>query len=82
MENSDCINFLTDVIKDLEDNNVDESKLNLIEDFQLKYTIGNNLFDKSKQYSDRDFFAFLLMSWYVYKIISANSDNNNEMIDK
>ena len=65
MNNNLLIDFFKDIIKQLEQNKIEESKLRELSEFMLKYRFEHNgptFFDED------DFIKFITMGWYVYSI--------------
>ena len=81
MTNNDHIAFLEGVIEELQNDTITEYKIELIDKLRLKYNMSKPLFDNNKEYSERDFIKFLLMSWYVYGILSSTDTENINLED-
>ena len=81
MTNNDRITFLQGIIEDLENDTVNGYKLELIENLRLKYNMPKPLFEDAKEYSEKDFLKFLIMSWYVYGILSSTPEENSNLED-
>ena len=81
MTNNDRITFLQGIIEDLENDTVNGYKLELIENLRLKYNMPEPLFEDAKEYSEKDFLKFLIMSWYVYGILSSTPEENSNLED-
>ena len=71
--NAEYIDFFSDIINRLNDNTISEDKKQMIDEFRLKYSVeqDNTLLNNDKKYSDSDFIKFIIMGWYVYKLLNT-----------
>tara|TARA_B100000401_G_scaffold208779_1_gene141040 strand:+ start:3497 stop:3709 length:213 start_codon:yes stop_codon:yes gene_type:complete len=67
MNNNLLIDFFQDMIRKLENNEINEKKLKQLSEFMLKYKFENN---GPPSYQHDDFVKFLTLGWYVYSNIS------------
>ena len=67
MNNNLLIGFFQDIIKKLENNQINEKKLRQLSEFMLTFKFENN--GPLNCQSD-DFVKFLTLGWYVYSNIS------------
>lgn len=73
MSNNEYIAFFNDIINKLNDNDISDDKKQIIDEFRLKYSFeqDNTLLNNDKKYSDSDFIKFIIMGWYVYKLLNT-----------
>tara|TARA_B100000900_G_scaffold403014_1_gene409538 strand:+ start:29 stop:277 length:249 start_codon:yes stop_codon:yes gene_type:complete len=66
MNNNLLIDFFKDMIKKLENNEINEKKLRQLSEFMLRYKFENN---RPVKYQHDEFVKFLTLGWYVYSNI-------------
>ena len=73
MENNEIVNFLKDVIVDIESGNVKDLKLQYICEFLMGYKFHEFLEDDDIATEDeKDLLKFVFLGWYIYTFILRN----------
>ena len=67
MNNNLLIDFFKNIIKELKENRIEESKVRELSEFMLKYRFEHN---ESTTCDEDDFIKFISMGWYVYSNIN------------
>ena len=78
MENTEIVNFLKDVIVDIESGNVKDLKLQYVGEFLMGYKFHEFLEDECNTTTEdeKDFLKFLFLGWYIYTFILRNNKSS------
>uniref|UniRef100_A0A6C0D1D3 Uncharacterized protein n=1 Tax=viral metagenome TaxID=1070528 RepID=A0A6C0D1D3_9ZZZZ len=67
VDNNLLINFLKNIITDIETQKLSDDELKIVSEFYMRYKFNSESIDNTT--SNEDFIKFLALGWYVYSYI-------------